>query len=146
WEPDVNTTRNKVSHEILQLSDKQGKPLQPGYYFIGVTAKPLDYKSRFYQGFLFIVATNNITLKTTEVEGSAWVTDLESGKPEPNVSVTFYDQHLEKIGSSLPTDKNGIAYLKGAPQPAFARVEGDDHLAFTAIDWGSGVWAGDFGL
>jgi uncharacterized protein YfaS (alpha-2-macroglobulin family) len=146
WQPEVNTTRNKVSHKILQLSDAQGKPLQPGYYFIGVKAKPVEYKSRFYQAFLFIVATDNVTLKTTTVEGSAWVTDLESGKPQPNVSVTFYNQNLVKVGSAVPTDKNGIAYWNGLNQPSFARVEGDDHLAFTAIDWGSGVWAGDFGL
>lgn len=146
WQPEVNTTRNQMSHEKFQLSDAQGHGLKPGYYFIGVRAKPLDYKSRFYQGFLFIVATDNLTLKTTTVEGSAWVTDLETGKPQSNVSVTFYNQYLQQIGGSTTTNKNGLANVKGLNQPTYARVDGDNHIAFTAIDWGSGVWAGDFGL
>ncbi len=64
WTPDVNVPRNILNSVKLKLEDAQEKPLQPGYYFIGVQGKPLDYKSRFYQASLFIVATDNITLKT----------------------------------------------------------------------------------
>ncbi len=145
WNPNTDVPRNMLNRENFKLGDVQGNPLKPGYYFIGVKGKPLDYKSRFYQGFLFIVATDNITLKTTSTEASAWVTDLESGQPEANVPVTFYDQDLRKVGT-VSTDKNGIAYLNGLNQPSYARVDAADHAAFTAIDWGSGVWAGDFGL
>ena len=145
WKPDVDVPRNNTNYEHFELKDLRGNPLKPGYYFIGVKGRPLDYKSNFYQGFLFIVATDNITLKTTSTEASAWVTDLESGKPQADVSVTFYDINSNKVGTAT-TDKNGIAYLKDVKNPSFARAEATDHTAFTAIDWGSGVWAGNFGL
>ncbi len=140
-----DAVRNQLNRLNFKLEDSKEKPLAPGYYFIGVKGKPLDYKGRFYQGFVFIVATDNITLKTSGNEASAWIVDLESGKPQPNISVQFYDQYLHQLGEKT-TDKNGIAYLDKLKEPLYARVEGADHLAFTAVDWGSGVWAGDFGL
>ncbi|HSO12786.1 MAG TPA: Ig-like domain-containing protein, partial [Anaerolineales bacterium] len=145
WTPEVDLPRNKLNVVNFKLQDAKEKPLQPGYYFLGVKGKPLDYKSRFYQGFVFIVATDNITLKATSTEGLAWVTDLESGKPQAGVPITFYNEFMLKIGSTV-TDRNGLAYLDGLKSPSYARMDGKDHLAFAAIDWGSGVWAGDFGL
>jgi uncharacterized protein YfaS (alpha-2-macroglobulin family) len=145
WTPDVNVLRNILNHEKFKLQDAKENPLKPGYYFIGVKGAPLDYKSRFYQGFMFVVATDNITLKTSTTDASAWVTDLESGKPQPNVAVTFYNDKLAAIGNAV-TDKNGLAYLNNLTNPTNASIAGTDHFAFTSINWGSGVWAGDFGL
>jgi len=140
-----DAVRNQMDSVNIKLEDSKGNSLRPGYYFIGVKGAPLDYKSRFYQGFLFIVATDNITLKTSASEASAWIVDLEGGKPQPDLSVKFYDQYFRQLGETT-TDKDGLAYLKGLKQPLYAQVEGKDHFAFTAMDWGSGVWAGDFGL
>ncbi|NWG05602.1 MAG: Ig-like domain-containing protein [Chloroflexi bacterium] len=145
WKPSVDAPRNQMNYEKFKLGDVLENPLKPGYYFIGVKGKPLDYTSNFYQGFLFIVATDNITLKTTDSEASAWVTDLEAGRPQPNVSVTFYDNNWTKLGT-VTTDRDGIAYKKDIKNPTYARLEGADHNAFTSIEWGSGVWAGNFGL
>ncbi len=145
WTPDVDVPRNQTQYEKFILQDAREKPLPPGYYFIGVQGKPLDYKTHFYQGFLFIVATDNITLKTSPSEASAWVTDLESGKPQAGVTVTYYNEKLIEIGKAV-TDKDGLAYLDGLKDPSYARADGNGHGAFTAIDWGSGVWAGDFGV
>ncbi len=145
WIPETDAPRNVTSYEKFKLQDADEKPLEPGYYFIGVRGKPLDYKSNFYQGFLFIVATDNITLKTSPTDASAWVTDLESGKPQPDVSVTFYDVNWNTLGTAS-TDKNGIAVIKDVVNPSYARADGNGHAAFTAIDWGSGVWTGDFGV
>jgi len=140
-EPD----RNRMEYLNFKLQDAKEEPLPPGYYFIGVNAEPLDYTSHFYQGFVFIVATDNITLKASGSEASAWVVDLESGEPQPDISVTFYDQYLKEVGEKI-TDEDGIASLDKLKEPLYARVEGTDRVAFTAVDWGSGVWAGDFGL
>ena len=140
-----DAVRNQLDSVRFKLGDAKGDRLQPGYYFIGVEGQPLDYKGRFYQGFLFIVATDNITLKTSASDASAWVVDLESGVPQPDVSVTFYDQYFNQLGEGT-TDKDGLAALKGLKGPLYAQVNGNGHFAFTAMDWGSGVWAGDFGL
>jgi uncharacterized protein YfaS (alpha-2-macroglobulin family) len=146
WEPDLDLPRNEMNYVNFKLGDAKEKSLQPGYYFIGVTGAPLNYESRFYQAFVFIVATDNITFKATAAEASAWVVDLETGKPQPDVSVTFYNERMQPVGETI-TDKDGLADLNGLTrQPLYARVDGSNHSAFAAIDWGSGVWAGDFGI
>ncbi|MFZ5820657.1 MAG: Ig-like domain-containing protein, partial [Chloroflexota bacterium] len=144
WQPDVNAARNQTHYLNLELEDPKGNPLAPGYYFIGLEGAPLEYEGAYYQGFLFIVATDNITFKATPSEGLAWVTDLESGQPQAGVPVTFYDAKFIRLGQAT-TDADGLARL-GGNAPLYARVEGDGRAAFTALDWGSGVWAGDFGL
>lgn len=144
WEPDLQGARNQMNYLNIELEDPKGNPLEPGYYFIGLQGEPLEYEGAFYQGFLFIVATDNLTFKATPTEGLAWVTDLESGKPQADLPVTFYDAKFIRLGQAR-TDKDGLARLAGNA-PLYARVEGEGRMAFTSLDWGSGVAAGDFGL
>ena len=145
WTPNTDVPRNQVNRQNFKLGDPYSNPLEPGYYFIGVIGAPLDYKGNFYQGYIFSVATDNITLKGTPTEGLAWVTDLESGAPQAGVNVTFYDTDWKQLGSTT-TDKDGLAYLSDISNPNYARAEGSGHLAFASLDFGSGVSAGDFGL
>jgi hypothetical protein len=145
WKPDTQGPRNQLNRLNLKLEDLKGNSLPPGYYFIGVKGSPLNYTSNFFEGFLFIVATDNITFKATATEGMAWVTDLETGQPQANVPVLFYDKDFNQVGSGT-TDPNGLAYLKGINVPVYARLESSNHQAFASLDWGSGVWAGDFGI
>ncbi len=144
WKIEAGGKRNVLQREHF-LFDENGKPLETGYYFVGVQGKPLDYKSSFYQGFLFIIATDNVTFKATSTEGLAWVTELESGAPQKDVAVTFYDDKFRELGGTS-TDKDGLAYLPNIQAANYARVEDKDHFGFTALYWGSGVSAGDFGL
>ena len=146
WKPNTQATRNQIHSINIKLRDAKGNALPSGYYFIGVKGSPLDYTNNFYQGYLFVVATDNITFKATSSEGLAWVTDLESGKPQANVPVMFYDKDFKQVGNTTNTDSNGLVYLSGINSPMYARVEGTNHLAFVAQDWGSGVWAGDLGI
>ena len=146
WNPNTQGPRNQTNQLDLKLQDQAGNPLAPGYYFIGVKGSPLDYTTNFYQASVFIVATDNITFKATSAEGLAWVTDLESGTPQANVPVMFYDKDFNQVGTTTSTDQNGLVYLKGINSPVYARVEGTNHLAFVSTDWGSGVWTGDLGI
>ncbi|MDO9301172.1 MAG: alpha-2-macroglobulin family protein, partial [Anaerolineales bacterium] len=145
WKIGTNETRNMLERELFQFADENGKPLEAGYYFVGVQGKPLDYKSNYYQGYLFLVATDNVTFKTTPTEALAWVTDLESGAPQKNVAVTFYNENFKEIGKTI-TDKDGLAYLDNINAANYARAEGHGRFGFTALYWGSEVSAGDFGI
>ncbi len=136
--------KNVIQSERFLLNEND-ESLAPGYYFIGLQGKPLGYSSNFHQGSLFVIATDNVTFKATSTEGLAWVTDLESGVPQKNVSVTFYDNHSKELGNTT-TDENGLAYLKNIGAVNFAQASGDGHFGFTALYWGSGVSAGDFGI
>jgi len=146
WQIGANPAKNNLQHELFQFADKSGKPLETGYYFVGARGKPLSYQTSFYQGFVFIVATDNITFKATSTEELAWVTDLESGAPQKDVAVTFYDGKFNELGNTT-SDKDGLAYLHNGITPAaYASAEGGGHFAFTALNWGSGVNNGDFGV
>ncbi|MBI3738983.1 MAG: Ig-like domain-containing protein, partial [Chloroflexi bacterium] len=145
WAPNTQVARNQLNRLHIQLKDPKGNALPPGYYLLGVKGRPLDYRTNFYQTALFIVATDNITFKATPTEGLAWITDLESGQPQANVKVTFYDDHLKQVGSTT-TDQNGVVYLDQMKSAIYVRAEGTNHTAFTALNWGSGVWTGDFGI
>ena len=144
WKIGASKTRNVLQRELFKF-EKEGKPLETGYYFIGLKSKPFEYTTNFFQGYLFMVATDNVTFKATPTEGLAWVTDLESGVPQKDVPVTFYDDKFTELGKAT-TDKDGLAYLPNIKAANYAVVESNGHFAFTALYWGSDVSAGDFGI
>jgi uncharacterized protein YfaS (alpha-2-macroglobulin family) len=145
WNPNLNVDPNIAQNVEYDMKDAAGKPLAPGYYFIGVNAKPFNYSSQFLQGAAIIVATDNMTFKSTESEALVWLTDLETGQPVKNVDVLFYDSDGKKIGKAS-TDKDGLAYADGLAHPYYALTDDKNRLAFAAQFWGSGVSAGDFGI
>jgi uncharacterized protein YfaS (alpha-2-macroglobulin family) len=136
--------KNKTEHERLDMI-KNGSPLPNGYYFIGLKSDSLNYASNFYQGNVFLVASDNVTFKSTPTEGLAWVTNLEDGSPRKDVNVTFYDAYFKRLGTAK-TDKDGLAYLKDIKLAQYAIAETGDDFGFTAAYWGSGVSTGDFGI
>ncbi len=145
WIPDLGVDPNTQQNVEFDMRDDLGKPLAPGYYFLGLNAQPLKYDSAFLQGAPIIVATDNMTLKTTESESLVWLTDLETGKPIKSVDVFFYDVKGKQVGKAT-TNKDGLAYADDLSHPYYARTEDNEHLAFTAQSWGSGVSAWDFGI
>jgi alpha-2-macroglobulin len=144
WKIGASQIRNVLQRELFKF-EQQGKPLETGYYFIGLKGSPFEYEGNFMQGYLFMVATDNITFKATPTEGLAWVTDLESGAPQKDIPVTFYDDKFAEIGETT-TDKDGLAYLPNIKSANYALAQSNGHFAFTALYWGSDVSAGDFGI
>jgi len=145
WEVE-SAALNQISRQNIQLEDRKGNALPPGFYLIGMNSDSLPPPSGiFYEAHLFIVATDNVTFKATDSDALAWVTDLESGKPQANVNVTFFSDKFRKLGT-VKTDKDGLAYLENGNTPYYVQAEGNGHFGFTALNWGSGVSAGDFGL
>ena len=126
WNPNTQGPRNQTNYMDLKLQDQKENPLAPGYYFIGVKGSPLDYTTNFFQASVFIVATDNITFKATSDEGLAWVTDLESGTPQANVPVMFYDKDFNQVGATTSTDQNGLVYLKGINSPVYRACRRDE--------------------
>lgn len=143
--PALHPVRNKLSRMRLNLKDADGKPLPPGYYYVGLKGAPLRYPTRFYQGAVFVVATDSLTFKASENEALAWLTDLQTGKPASNVPLVFYDEYFHELGR-VKTDRDGLAELQPVLKPYYVRTDTPDHVAFTSLDWGSGVSPADFGL
>ena len=145
WKPELQAEQNSLARIQIALEDQAGTPLEPGYYFLGLKMSPSQTESTYAQGVLFIVATDNITFKATDSEALAWLVDLETGKPTPNVPVTFYDDQFLTLGHAT-TDKDGLVYLKDVSNPAYVRTDSTDRVAFASLSWGSGVSASDFGI
>ena len=130
----------------LKLQDQKGNPLAPGYYFIGVKGSPLNYTTNFYQASIFIVATDNITLKATSSEGLAWVTDLENGAPQAECAGDVLRQGFQSGWSDNLHRSKWFGLSKGNQRTGLRARRGTNHLAFVSTDWGSGVWTGDLGI
>ncbi|MGE5249465.1 MAG: Ig-like domain-containing protein, partial [Bacteroidota bacterium] len=144
WRLEAPVEENKFNRLKLNF-DEQGAHLSPGYYFIGLQAEPFQTEYRYLQAAYFIVASDNITLKTTDTEALAWVVDLETGKPQPGEDVTFYDEKLRPLGS-VKTDGDGLAYLDKIAKPVYAQAGKAGRVAFASREWGSGMSAGEFGV
>jgi len=146
WQPDLNIPLNQFQRTEFSLQDENGRPLSPGYYFFGLKAEPFNY-SHFLQAATIIVATDTLTLKTTDSEALAWLTDLETGQPVSGVSVVFFDQNGKAIGTAT-TDADGLAYLSNISQgrAVYARTDDKLHIAFSSEYWGSGVSPFNFGI
>ena len=63
-----------------------------------------------------VVASANLTFKSSSTDGLVWLTDMESGKPLQGVPVTIYDKNFNPIGNGT-TGADGSLYLK-LPAPA----------------------------
>lgn len=145
WKPEISRLNDQSRIIRVPLDDGQGNALPPGYYFIGLKTLPANYDTLFAQGAVFVIATDNITLKTTRTEALAWVVDLEKGQPVANLGVKVYDQYYNQIGTGK-TDEKGLVYINGLTDPYMARVDDGEHVAFASSDWGSGVSTNDFGI
>ena len=146
WLIESGLERNKSQYRKIDLETMDGESLPPGYYLIGLQSDTFEYKENFYDAHLFIVGTDNITLKITATEALAWATDLEEGNPQKDLSVIFYDEDFNVIKTAT-TDQDGIAYLDDlSRRPAYARINGESHLGLTSIYWGSGVSTSSFGI
>jgi uncharacterized protein YfaS (alpha-2-macroglobulin family) len=165
WDLSLTAEKNKFGRIPVDL-DKGGQ-LKPGYYYLRSTWKlspysvgnqetgdysmvslsngPKSGNRSNAQGALLIVASDNLTLKTTSTEALAWLVDQETGQPTPNVPVVFYDRARNMVGKAT-TDENGLAYAADAKDAAYARTDDSKHLAMTSTDWGSGVYPGQFGI
>ncbi|NDJ87121.1 MAG: hypothetical protein GYB66_14680, partial [Chloroflexi bacterium] len=126
-----------------ESQDETPPPLSPGVYFLtgeSPQTRSLDYEP---QRHMLVVATANITMKFSPNQSLAWVTDMQTGQPIPNVPVTFYDEGFSVIQSAT-TDQDGLAIID-IPQldtlytTLFAVVETEEHFGYVVSDFSQGI-------
>ena len=83
--------------------------MSPGFYFITLDSPQVTHDRRHLQTQSVLVATANLTLKTTATEAMIWLTDLNSGQPLASVPVAFYDENFNLIFRDT-TDNDGLIY------------------------------------
>jgi uncharacterized protein YfaS (alpha-2-macroglobulin family) len=126
----------------LKPYDPNAKALRPGLYRLHVHSPETRYS--FTENML--VATVNITLKLSERKLLAWVTDLQSGAPVPDLPVQFSlsEERFAPI-RTVRTDSDGIAIfelpdrLDSLYVDAHALIETPEHFGFATLTWDEGI-------
>ncbi|HRE48387.1 MAG TPA: Ig-like domain-containing protein [Aggregatilineales bacterium] len=133
--------------------------LPPGAYYLTFNSPEIPYGSGLRH--VMFVAKSNLTLKLTPYGVMAWVTDLQSGQPVPNQSVTFYNvertdganndtrYNVITLGEAM-SDADGIAYF-AFPKPLdnlytglVAAVGEKSHFGIGSLNWDGGIASWDF--
>ena len=153
WTETTNLSAG-LNQRVLQkyMPTLNGQPLAPGLYFLTLNSPQVpSYGSPFNDHRILLVAGSNVTLKSSTTEALAWVTNLTSGKPAPNVPVTLYNYQMQPVGKAS-TDANGLAYFTGLTrgveyyQTFYAVAEDAVNYGFSVANWGSGVSPYEFGI
>lgn len=126
----------------LKPYDPDAKPLKPGLYRLLVHSPEAGY----YFTENLLVATVNITLKLSERTLMAWVTDLQSGEPVPNLPVQLSTGRNAFVPIlTARTDAEGVAIfelperLESLYTWLSALVETPDHFGYASVDWTDGI-------
>ncbi|MBO9309812.1 MAG: Ig-like domain-containing protein, partial [Chloroflexi bacterium] len=130
-----------LPRKLLKPYDPDAKSLRPGLYRLHVHSPDASY---FIENML--VATVNITLKLSERKLLAWVTDLQSGAPLPDLPVQFSlsEKRFAPIGV-VRTDSDGVAIfelperLDSLYTEAHALIETPEHFGFATASWDEGI-------
>ncbi len=160
WFLPVKAKLNSTVIYKVNLGEKSGKEgsLTPGLYYLEVISPESaiypeadsSYDRALYQKFILAVSKYNLTLKSSQTEALAWLTDLKTGQPIKDVSVEFYfdtnDKNYLAVGK---TDHDGVAtgkYHSPTEQDNYYKryvFAGDaktgQDFAVTANDWESGI-------
>ena len=139
-------------HKVYVTGDPGGK-LQTGLYYLEVTSPQVGKQDRADASrHIMVVGSVNVTFKMAEREALVWVTDLQSGQPVPNASVTLYDQDFQSFGSGK-TDKDGILHVKSNDTmdvwtTAYAVVgePGSNVFGLALSQWSDGIGPWEFGI
>jgi len=153
WQKDEPSkgVKNEVVLQKLSLVDKNGEPLKPGFYLLGLDAPEVTHTSSTFADYRIItVAGSNLTFKSGSTDALVWLTDLETGKPQAGVPVTVYNKNLSVLGSAN-TDGDGLARfnLPEADDPyesRFAISEDPKAFGFASSQWGNGANLYDYGI
>lgn len=150
WYWENNKPINEVTRRGVPLEKASGESLEPGFYFMNIDSPDVTKYSTYVDTRLIVVAEANLTFKSTLTEGLVWLTDLNSGAPIPEASVTFFDNYFNEIGTGA-TNADGLLLLD-LPMPdevyssRYVMTDEGQPFAFAYSDWGSGVSPYEFGI
>ncbi len=155
WSMDVSPNLNETLIYQVNIGPESGlgDSLPPGLYYLEADVSTADIYDEA-RGDIFeltperkilVVSKNNITLKASNDEALAWLTDLQSGQPVSDVPLTF---EIEDESPQSDTAGDGVALVDYRqthnpfnPHYAFAGDpdDPDDNFAVAVSDWTEGI-------
>ncbi len=146
WEVRLEAPLNQQQTVVIPLANTPDSTLAPGVYLLDVDAPDLDSDTYWRQRrHILVVSELNLTLKTAPGELVIWATDLATGAPVPNLTLSI-DEYRRGERGTVTTDAQGYARH---PHPRDRRevvVHSRTPFAATSSDWGRGVRPWDFGV
>ncbi len=154
WTKPVEPVLNQSAiYEVdLGRDSGLGNRLPPGLYYLEATVSPNDIYPEaqgdvyeLIERKMLVVSKYNLTLKASNKEALAWLTDLDSGQPVANVPLSFEvesdtirgDRTNDEGVSTSTYDKTYEAYT---PHFAFAgNTTADDDVAVAISNWTDGI-------
>ncbi len=133
----------------VDITQANGEALKPGVYFLQASSPETKATGAQPQNHLLVVATANLTLKTSIDGIVVWATDVNSGQPIANAPITIYDSSMTKLGSGT-TDADGLLKLS-LPRAAdlntgrVAVLQNGDQFGVGVTTWSDGIDAWYFG-
>lgn len=165
WSLEVNPPLNENRNYRVDLGARAGYDsadgLPSGLYYLEVfgdaeSIYPEAQGADFYspvQKQLLVVSPYNLTLKRSNSELLAWVTDLQTGEPISDLPVEFYEfTELPQTLGQQSTDANGVAFIEYESSQEYYRpryaIAGDpangQPFAVASSDWQSGISRWEF--
>ncbi len=160
--PDVG--RNVVGEIRIELNDAERETLPPGIYFLEMNSPPAineaddnadgsvdDNVSREQK--VIVLSDHNLVLKRSQQGNSlVWMTDLQSGAPTSDASITLRANGA--VVDQSTTDEDGIAMADAtlvgderySAMLAVSGEPGDPDFAVVSTDWNEGVAPWDFDI
>lgn len=149
WVVPTKAEPNRLGYIREPLTDADGSQLAPGVYWLQVSSSVLP--ARQPPARQLIVRTDlNVTLKASEKEVLAWVTDLRSGQPVAGVTVHVADDGPNDLTGV--TDADGVVRLELAdPRQVWegiVAIATTDEGSFGAasVNWADGIAPWEFNI
>jgi uncharacterized protein YfaS (alpha-2-macroglobulin family) len=146
WSVPVTSPLNEAGYAAVDLVEGGGE-LAPGVYLLDVDA-PGVTPDRWEHRKLLVVSEYNLTIKTSRGEMWVWASDLATGKPARDLTLTAWDFDGGARGTGT-TDVDGLArFAIGDTDRDDLTVVSEEPFVMggNGWDWSAGISPWDFGL
>jgi hypothetical protein len=146
---DLRTASATTPVDIPQALGEGALP--PGIYYLSVTSPETDKLGFRPQPHFLVVATANLTMKTSIDGVTVWATDVNTGLPIANKRVAILDRQFNQVAAPGVTDADGIAHidmptLSDLYVGRMAAMLDDDYFGVGLSTWSDGIDPWQFGL
>jgi uncharacterized protein YfaS (alpha-2-macroglobulin family) len=143
WSVDTSKVEDNTGYNWrIPMGASDTESAEPGVYLFRASASEIENDTRR----VVILANANVITKHSLSEALAWVTDMYTGEPLPNVDVTFYDDEGALLGSAISDDDGMAAITFDSSHDFLGHIlvvaQGEGVYGVTHSAWGTETYQG----